>query len=328
MNAVTPTPIPGGQKGIIRNKGDVFSSLSSHIPLNQFHLPDHIYRADLIPEDILQQSYEDRRLLLDSASIPLTFTHGYPALNETTPFWEQLPSEPHDAFDAYMLFLELPQKSNHDNPIRLLPMISELTKTPIDVITQWCHIYYWHWRSRAYDLFLVACHRKQREQRIMSIEGQHFKMAESLLEKANKLATLKLDQELQAFEEDQDSMTETKVKDLISTIKDLVAVQRISVGLPSGGPSSIALKLDTQRNQTAEETFKHIATEGAGEQKQQTRSQEMDVLLQNPDDLSSIQELLVRTLRPNHVLPAWGDGETITIDNDPTSHDRDEDEAI
>lgn len=318
------TPIPQGHNSPIRSKGDVFRILSNQITLNQYHLPDHIYRVDLIPEDILDShkySQQEKNLILDSAALPLSFEHGYPSINETQPLWEQLPAESPDAYEAYLMFLELPQKSQHENPIRMLPMISTLTDTPIQTVTEWCHLYYWHWRARAYDLFLTVCHRKQREQRIMSIEGKHFSMAEALLQKATDLVTLKIDQELKAFGEDSDAQTETKVKDLISTIKDLVSVQRISVGLPATGPLQAQIKLDGPRNTTPEDTYKAIATEGAGSQQQSQRPQEMDNILANHEDLTRVQEMLVRALKPNHVMPAWDTPDTITIDPEQDDSD-------
>lgn len=312
MNQVTPIPKGSGLTKPM-TKGEVFRTLSQNIPLNQYHLPDHIYRADLIGLDVLELSAKDRLNVLDSASMPVTMEHGYPALNETQPFWEQLPCEPPDAYNAYMTFLELPEKSAHNNPIRLLPIIATLTNETLDQIAEWAHQFYWHWRARAYDLFLIACHRKQREQRIMSVEGQHFKQAEGLLAKVQAIAVAKLDQEIRALTTDQDAETDTKLKDLISMVKDLMGIQRISIGLPAAGPSQIDLKLDGPRHTTVDETFKSIAKEGAGEAKPNQRSAEMDALLQDPDDLSRVQELLIKMTSPQHTLPAWGDGSVVEI---------------
>lgn len=312
MNQVTPIPT-GSDLVKPRTKGEVFRILNTSIPLNNYHLPDHIYRVDLIGEDTLDLSPRDKNLVLDSASVPLTFDHGYPAIQETTPFWEQLPCEPGDAYGAYLAYLELPEKSNSDNPIRLLPIIATITKRPLDEIVDWCHMFYWHWRARAYDLFLIACHRKQREQRIMSIEGQHFKAAADLLDKVTAVANKKLDAELRALNEDQDAETETKLKDLIGMAKDLMAVQRVSVGLPAMGPSSLQIQLDGPRHATVEETYKHIAKEGAGDNKPSQRPAEMDTLLSDIDELSTVQDLMIRLHNPKNTLPAWGKGSVIDI---------------
>lgn len=312
MNQVSPIPT-GSDLLKPRTKGEVFRILNTAIPLNNYHLPDHIYRVDLIGEETLELSPREKNLILDSASIPLTFDHGYPAINETSPFWEQLPCEPGEAYGAYMAYLELPEKSNSDNPIRLLPLIATITKQPIEQIVEWCHMFYWHWRSRAYDLFLIACHRKQREQRIMSIEGAHFKAAAELLDKVTQVATKKLNKELRELEADEDAETETKLKDLVSMAKDLMGIQRVSVGLPAMGPSTINLQLDGPRHSTVEETYKHIAKEGAGDSKPSQRPAEMDTLLGDLDELSTVQDLMIRLHNPKNTLPAWGKGSVVDI---------------
>lgn len=301
MNQIAP-------QSQFKNKGEVFAALNHNLPLNDFRLPDHIYRVDLIPENIFDLQIKDRLNILDAAALPVSFEHGYPAINHTTPMWEQLPCEPPDAYDSFMTYLELPEKSNHENPIRLLPHISTLQKRPLDEIVQWCHMYYWHWRSRAYDLFLIAAHRKQREQRMMTIEGKHFALAEKTLNTIAKMTELKLARELEKLQDPEEAdEVETKSKDLIDMMAKLAQIQRISVGLPANGvsSSSIDVKLEGPRHTTADETFKHVAKQGAGESQTSQRPQEMDSLLQDPDELSRVQDLLIRLQNPDKMPPAW-----------------------
>jgi|SRR5262245_29068560 len=302
-------------------KGELFRLLNQNIPLNSFHLPDHIYRADLVPLDLYSYDGPDRNNILEGATLNVTFDHGYPAVQETLPMWERLPGEPDNAYESYLLFLELPEKSNADNPVRLVPLIAQATGHSVNRIGEWCHIYYWHWRARAYDLFLAACHRKQREQRIMSIEGQHFALAEGLLRQAQSLAGKKLQQELSLLEENEEAETETKVKDLIDAITKLTALQRISVGLPAGGPER--LQVEMPRHSTVSESFRQIAKEGRGEESTTTRSVEMDALLANPDELSRAQELLIKLNNPQHQLPDWSKDYSTTIDAENSSEEED-----
>lgn len=303
-------------------KGEIFRLLTQNLPINNYHLPEFIYRADMIPENIMGGSAsgispEDRRIILEGAELPITFYHGYPAINETQPLWERLNYEPSEAYDSYLLYLELPEKSQHANPIRLLPHIAALTGHHISIVTEWCHIYYWHFRARAYDLFLAAAHRKQREQRIMSIEGKHFQYAEIALDKINGLLNSKLDKEIMEFAEDPMAETESKAKDLVSMAKELIAIQRISVGLPANGVEKLDITERGPRNAQSQEIYRHIAKEGAGEEQPQQRSAEMDHLLQNPEDLASIQQLLIRAQRPTYVPPSWGDGTIIDVESEP-----------
>lgn len=314
MNQLSPISSANrSNQDVALTKGEVFRILNQSIPLNNFHLPDHIYRADLIPETILNEPPGDRALLLDGAALQIGFDHGYPAINETTPLWDQLTGEPEDAFGVFLAYLELPEKSNSDNPIRLLPLISTLTSLPLKQITDWCHMFYWHWRARAYDLFLIASHRKQREQRAMTIEGAHFRESEKLLNKVLLLANKKIDQEIVDITGDPEAMSDTKIKDLVDMATKLVQVQRISVGLPANGVISGSIQLDGPRHTTVEETFKHIAKEGSSEQVSTQRPAEMDALLAAPDDLTRVQEMLTRIARPNHVMPAWGNNKVVDI---------------
>lgn len=296
-------------------KGDVFKRLSVSVPINDYRLPTHIYRADLVPANIFEHPQSERQGILEAASLELSFNHGYPAINDVEPFWSQLPAEPTKAFDAFIIYLELPETTNADNPIRFLPVIAHLTDTPLEQLADWCEVYYWHWRSRAYDMFLVACHRKQREHRVMTIEGQHFKMAESMLASVSKLAEATLKAHLDEAATSPDSLLDgsVKLKDLIDSATKLVAIQRISVGLPSGGPSQVDVKYSGPRNADVNETFKEVAKESSHEVATTRRSDDVDSLLANPDDLTAIQDMMIRLARPDHILPAWGHGRTVDV---------------
>lgn len=269
-------------------RGKLFEVLNKQLAINQYHLPDYIFRADLVPLNFVEYPPEQRLNILNGAAIQLSFVHGYPALNETLPFWEQLPSEPHDAYNAFMIYLEFPEKSNHDNPVRMLPMIAEVTKIPLEDIAAYSHIYYWHQRAKAYDLFIVACHRKQREFRIMSIEGAHFKMADEMLAKIQKIASKKLDE---AMDEEGD---DTKLKDVIDMAHKLVQIQRISVGLAANGNQQIDMgprhaPASDHMASIAKDETSHVST---------SRPIEMDKLLADESDLASIQDLIVRINSP------------------------------
>lgn len=291
MSIQLSPPQPQHTESTLVSRGMLFEEISQSLQLNQYHLPDYIYRADLIPLNYKDYPPEQRVNILNGAAMELTFQLGYPALKDGTPFWEQLPSESSDAYNAFISYLELPEKSNHDNPLRLLPMIAELTQIPFDDIKAYFNIYYWSFRSRAYDLFIVACHRKQRELRVMSIEGKHFKMAEELLHKVQTFAHKRLDEAL--LESDND---DTKLKDLIDMTQKLVQIQRISVGLAAHGTQQIDMGPKYAQTDTI---MQHVAKESNSDSQQQAhRSQEMDMLLSNPEDLVAIQDLMVRLHAP------------------------------
>jgi hypothetical protein len=95
-----------------------------------------------------------------------------------------------------------------------------------------------------------------------------------------------------------------------------VGIQRVAIGLPKAGPERLHVEMDGPRHTTVAETFKHLAKEGAGVEAPTYRSQEMDNLLASPEDLTAVQNLLIRVQRPLHRPPDWSK-ETTTIDIEP-----------
>ncbi len=267
-------------------RGDLFRQLNLGLPLNQYNLPDFIYRVDMIPLNYGDYPADQKVQFMNAAALEVTFEHGYPALFESKPFWEKLPSEPEDAFNAFMIYLELPEKTAHDNPVRMLPMIAELTKIPLEDIVAYSHMYYWHWRGRAYDLFIIACHRKQRELRLMSVEGQHFKMAEKFLKRMETVIEAKFNQ----MESEEGAMDEIKLKDAVDSMQKLVQIQRISVGLSANGVT----QFEGPKHASSGDLMQHIAAESGKQEESSQRSPEMDRLLESPEDLARVQDLITR----------------------------------
>lgn len=280
------------------NKGDIFKALSRKLQVNEYGLPSFMFRSDLIPADIFSLTREERHMRLEAATVPITWDYGYPAIDDTTPMWERLDWEPAHLFDAFLRYLELPKASEGDNPVRMLPLLSQALGIPVKELADASNTYYWAIRFRAYDLYLIACHQKQREQRIMTIEGKHFTMAENYLKKIDTILGKRLDRDLQELQ-DQDSSVhdDLKLKDLVDIIQKLTTIQRIAVGIPANGVDQSETFQVGRRNQTTEDAFKEIASHGSPAKKSDSRSASMDQLLSNPDDLAAAQDLIIRASR-------------------------------
>lgn len=280
-------------------KGEVFKQLNGTLTTNDFGVPDYLYRADLIPSDLFELPRHLRNEILESAIIPITWDHGYPSTPDHTPIWEQLPAEPREAYDAFIQYLELPQSSESNNPIRMLPLMAQALGVTIQELSDYSHLYYWKVRFRAYDLFLIACHQKQREQRAMTIEGRHYTMADKYLRQVDTLLNKKLEHtihQLQDPDERDEAYADLKLKDLVDAVAKLTQIQRVAIGLPANGNDHNNPNFGIGgRFQSQEDAVKEIAAHSTPSKKADTRSSQMNHLLSNPDDLMAAQELIIRT---------------------------------
>lgn len=299
INTASPVHVKNQPQVTKMSKADVFKQLNSTLSHNDFGIPDFIYRADLISNDLYDLPYVQRNDILEGAIIPISWEHGYPSTPFHTPIWEQLPAEPLDAYNAFIQYLELPQSSESNNPIRMLPLMAQALGVSIQDLSDYSHMYYWKVRFRAYDLFLIACHQKQREQRIMTIEGKHYTMADKLLGQVDTLVNKKLQHTLSQLNDPdsaEDAYADLKLKDLVDAIAKLTQIQRISVGLPANGNDSSNPNFGVGgRFQSSDDAVKEIAAHSTPQRKADTRSTQMNHLLANPDDLMAAQELIIRS---------------------------------
>lgn len=279
------------------SKGEVFKQLSLTLNLNDFGIPDYIYQADLIPANLYDLGMRERTEVLETSIIPISWEHGYPSTPDHSPLWERLPAEPLDAYNAFIQYLELPQSSDSNHPVRMLPLLSQALGIPYSILSDYSHLYYWKVRFRAYDLFLLACHQKQKEQRIMSIEGRHYTMAENYLKKVDTILNKKLDQTIRELEDPESAeYSDLKLKDLVDTVQKLTTIQRVSLGLAPNGNDSHSQNYGIGgRFQSTDDAVKEIAAHSTPARKVDTRSAQMNHLLENPDDLMAAQELIIKS---------------------------------
>ena len=109
--------------------------------------------------------------------------------------------------------------------------MSQDKEFPEDVTDQELHdfseTYFWAARTKSYDMFSAAHRRKEREQRAISTENEHYLLACRLMSIATSYMN---DQE--------DELAEMMTpKMLLEFIKTSTQLQRISAGLPATGPS-------------------------------------------------------------------------------------------
>lgn len=229
-------------------KADAIYILSKNIPHNEFKLPNFFYRSDLLPFSLQGLTQE----ACDVAVVWLDFSEGYPTFNGGHIFWQQLPSEPYDAFLLFQRYLDQAEEVG----LRQLQLFASENNVKSERIYQLAKEYYWQERARAYDLFQVAAERKRREIRIRKAEGRHYAMAErfmGLIQQKFEVGTEQLENLLK-------EMSPDKAVDLLIKLAEL---QRLSLGLSKTGNQE--RQMDIAAIQTGADLMRDI-TQRSGQQ--------------------------------------------------------------
>lgn len=338
-------------------RAQLLRKASARIPTTAEGLPVGFYRADLLPieDDLSQQSdmsqapttsngtsitsTSDAQQAMDAATkqlaevealraayVELSYEHSYPTLPNGEPFWHKLDYEPGLAYSTLQMYLE----ANTDG-VRTLDSIATseefvhvlsaslgrsdfvTTTEALHTLNEFFILYNWRARAKAYDLFHEAAYRHTRMRRAMNMEDHHYKTAENLL---TKVIT---------YMESQDFIDNLGPKAAIDALSKLVAIQRISVGLPSGGPLP-----QKERDETSqfEAILRQVGVQqaSASGQKEQAPGQArlLDALLQNPDTVKNMQELVIRVTTTNFAPTQKGntvEGESVVVPEGATADD-------
>jgi len=266
-----------------------FREISLKIPRNDFGLPEYMYRPDLIPADLFHREPVEQASILGAAAVEINYYEGYPAFDNGASIWSQLEFEADSAFLLFKEYLTL----GDTRGARRLEDLAESSKIPqgndLRQLRDFHTYYYWSARSRAYDLFMVAAHRKLREKRVLSIQDKHFLEAETLLARVLNY--------FQKTDENGDLvfMNELKPRDAMDMLDKLVKIQRISVGLPAHGLSSVD-ENGTAKNAETEVILRQIAQQSDDPNRKSSHggAAELEVLLNDPDTAILAQELIIR----------------------------------
>lgn len=210
------------------------------IPQTAEGLPVGFYRADLLPT--AAQKPEEETQALKMAYSDLSFEYGYPTLPDGRPFWHKLDFEPGFAYGCFQVYLEQIREGPRElselaSSEELLGLITQVQ--PHESKAKWSAeqlnallyefsiLYLWRARAKAHDIYKEAAFRHLRLRRQTSIEDEDYLMASSLLSQLREKVF-----NAPKFFEDMNAKT---AADLLSK---LVAIRRVSVGLPAAGPLS------------------------------------------------------------------------------------------
>jgi hypothetical protein len=251
--------------------GDAIKALSKSIPTNNYGLPAFFYRSDLLPHP--SQLTQDSA---DAAVVSLDYEEGYPQYGGKL-WWFQLPHEPIDAFLLFQAYLNQVEEVG----LRQLQLLAQEQQVPFAKALGLHQEYYWAWRSRAYDLFHIAADRKRREAKARQVERSHFDMAEAAMEPLrDKLR-------------DPEFLKGVEPKEAIDILRQLVNIQRISLGLAANG--NAGKPIENADGAMAPASLMKQITEGTGIQDEGLGlGGNLQALLSDPNFAFEAQKLVIR----------------------------------
>lgn len=259
-------------------KAELLKQLVDTIPTNDTGLPTYLYRADLIdPQDT---NYDHAMLYLD-------YSQGYSALPNGDAIWTQMPNEPIDAYNAFVHYLEMPRSTKEASaPVRQLNILKPLTGKSSSELLSWSYMYYWPYRCRAYDMFVIASHHRSKELRTQKVEDTHFTRAQKFIDYAENF--------LEEVFADPESH-ELSPKEAFDMMFKMMQAQRLSVGLSPNGAHAANDPNKTAPNAPIELILRTLAKNagiaGSDDKGMQELTQQ---LFQDPAMLERAQELIIR----------------------------------
>lgn len=246
--------------------------LSRQIPLNEYNLPNYIYRPDLIDPTTLtmlknQGKLDAVRQVVDSSVVHVSWGQGFPTIEGDTPLWARLPFEPEDAFRAFLTYAELQGVRG----------IHNVTHEDPKLVGEWYHLYYWQYRARALDLFKAAHHHRLREHRILELEDNHWIEGQRIMKRLQNAIANKSEEDLQALDVDK----------LISSMERIAKIQRAAVRLPTNGAS----ETEVPKSTSVEVAIRQASEDGTP--KRVDNDLDMQIF-EDPDILNKAQDLIIK----------------------------------
>lgn len=305
---------------------------SQRTPTTAEDLPIGFYRVDLLPinqpdieevpesaestddtqegqgPDAKQTRAANKQLeevqALQAAYIELSYEHGYPTIPTGEPFWHKLDYEPGLAYSLFQTYLEQDIQGGRDlsalaEDEEFLKVFAasrgqaEATKSEaLAELNEFFILYYWRPRAKAHDIYKEAAYRHMRMKRAMSAEDHHYTLAGKALEA------------VETYLLSEDFGKGLTPRHALDALTKLVAIQRISAGLPAAGP--LAAK-DVPQSTQFEGILRQIGIqaaqqqgEGLGPDSMHGKSQVLDKIMRDPHTVKQMQELIIRVTTTSH----------------------------
>lgn len=296
---------------------EVMAQLGTMLPENDFGMPILVYRPDGIPENFAALTPHQQVTIQNQAAIPLSYSEGFPTMPEGTLFWEQLAFEGGAEFALFQQYLQMSDTygfrsiqllaraltdrqiqaarkpvttpAEPNNPYMVPAATAEgldfeacraLYENTLSHLNELLVYHYWAPRAKAFDLVGQAAAKRIRNKRAMALEEENFVSF-------NRMAS-RITARFDRFTDDQlDAMTPVET---VRVLKEVIQMQRVTVGLPAAGPAEQHLPGSGQ-NQGMEVTLRTIAKQNPKE------GLDTSSLLDDEATAATAQELIIRMMQ-------------------------------
>lgn len=271
--SLLPAVLRGLDVSKVETRTDFVRELSRTLPLNEYNLPIYVYNPAFLDVRLLLSSEraDAKHLLGDMLTNSITYLqydHGFPTLKDDLPIWSQLPWESRTAFEGFLQYIELPGARG----------IHKIESIEPGLLKEWFHENLWAVRSSAYDAFLTAHHARLREKRIFTVQDDHFKKSERLLQKVTDALEAKTTEDMSGVDFDK----------LVGSFARLAKVQQEALGIGSGKdglpPASTNVEVIMRRAAASQGQVRKVDND----------SVDMEALLNDPAALDAAQELIIK----------------------------------
>ena len=212
---------------VLRLQSRYMRALSGKLQLNDIGLPQGFWQTDLT----LASGCAEDELPPETVWVELDYVEGFPTIAATAmPFWERIPGEPLNAYSLFREYLDFEdgERSFREVALRINAKAGALEGsrgaiTPRKLQTHF-DLYYWRFRTRAYDLFRDAALQRQKTIAGNRVESEHLRVATSLFEKCSE------------YFDDEGKFEQLGAKGVMEMMKLTHTIQRLSTGLSMSGP--------------------------------------------------------------------------------------------
>lgn len=318
-----------GEGSVLPKRLQTVQRLNNSIDTNAYGMPRVIYKADQIPADYFERPPKEQQQLLELASVEVVNSEGLPVIPDHGLLWEQLPWEPADAYLAFSNYVKLHETHGYralnlllqDHPTSHLsqerltdPDVRKERQEYMALMREYHVFYCWSLRARAFDMLAQAAYERLRERRALQTENYHFLQTDNIIKKL----VSRMDEVLN----NSDKWEELSIPEFIKSMKTVMELQRVAVGLPAAAPMSVAEQNhpDSPHGHSLETRLKLQAKRQAAVEDPDTNSDKaVETVLEDPQLLAMAQELIAQTMlkRRAESKPAETQPESPTQTNRP-----------